>query len=316
MKRILAPRASAILYKVLCGRQPGLPFLLPANICPIVPLTFMKSGVPFEFVDISPRSLGMDPDLAEKRLRAANGRIGGILYAHPYGHPSAPDDFFRWAKERWANLLIIDDRCLCTPDLHPPGAPVADVILYSTGYAKIVDIGFGGFAFLGQELGAEHPLLPYNEPEMRAFEAEYTACVKSGRRYVYRDCAWLQTEASLPSWKDFAHRVGNERRRSVAHRQKINAVYDALIPAEVRLEADFQLWRFNLRLQNSDVVTERLFAAGLFASSHYRSLVGIMGEGTDVHARDLAARVVNLFNDHHYTADMAERTAGIIVESL
>jgi hypothetical protein len=26
--------------------------------------------------------------------------------------------------------------------------------------------------------------------------------------------------------------------------------------------------------------------------------------------------VVNLFNDHHYTIDMAERTAGIIVRSL
>jgi Ca-activated chloride channel family protein len=60
---------------------------------------------------------------------------------------------------------------------------------------------------------------------------------------------------------------------------------------------------------------QQIFAAGLFASSHYRSLVGIMGEGTGAHASDLDMCVVNLFNDHHFTVEMAERTAHIILGS-
>jgi hypothetical protein len=53
MKLIQAPRASAILYNLLVGRADSRPWLLPANICPIVPITFLKAQVPFEFVDIS-----------------------------------------------------------------------------------------------------------------------------------------------------------------------------------------------------------------------------------------------------------------------
>jgi hypothetical protein len=76
------------------------------------------------------------------------------------------------------------------------------------------------------------------------------------------------------------------------------------------------LWRFNLRLAHKEAVLGRIFEAGLFASSHYQSLVGIMGEGTGTHASDLDMHVLNLFNDHHYTIEMAERTARIIVGSL
>jgi hypothetical protein len=41
-----------------------------------------------------------------------------------------------------------------------------------------------------------------------------------------------------------------------------------------------------------------------------------MGEGTGLHASDLDMHVLNLFNDHHYTVEMAERTAHLVVRSL
>ena len=61
---------------------------------------------------------------------------------------------------------------------------------------------------------------------------------------------------------------------------------------------------------------EALFNAGLFASSHYASLGGIMGPGKFPMAKRLADEVVNLFNDIHYTLEMAEKTAKIVLESL
>ena len=41
-----------------------------------------------------------------------------------------------------------------------------------------------------------------------------------------------------------------------------------------------------------------------------------MGSGGGKNARELAGHVINLFNDQHYTLDMAERTAEIVRRSL
>ena len=50
--QVTSQRASAILYNYLSGNHFDKPFLLPANVCPVVPLSFMKAGVGFEFIDI------------------------------------------------------------------------------------------------------------------------------------------------------------------------------------------------------------------------------------------------------------------------
>jgi hypothetical protein len=315
MKTAFAPRASAILYDILRSRPDRQPFLLPANICPIVPITFLKAGTPFEFVDISPDSLSMDLDLVEGLLKASAGRHAGILYAHTYGDPTTPSEFFRWAKDRWPGLVIVDDRCLCVPDLEPPES-LADATLYSTGYAKIVDAGFGGLAFLQDEFQYQHHGLAFNAVELQDLEAAYKRSVGRGSRFEYRDSDWLQTESALPAWSEHVERIRQLLPATLAHRREINAVYNSLIPAELQLKPAFQLWRFNLQLADKDAVLGQIFEADLFASSHYRSLVGIMGEGTGSYASRLHMHVVNLFNDLHYTVEMAERTARIIVGSL
>src|SRR5512135_1457121 len=113
MYTVLAPRASSILYDVLVSRSEQRPFLLPANICPIVPITFLKARVPFEFVDISAGNLHMDLEQAEALIRKRN--LGGLLYAHTYGETSTPDEFFGLIRDISPGLVVIDDRCLCLP---------------------------------------------------------------------------------------------------------------------------------------------------------------------------------------------------------
>lgn len=315
MKTLLAPRASAILFDLLRGQRDGRTFILPANICPIVPITFFKAGVPFEFVDIEAQTLGIDLDEVRKRLAHPGIRWGGVLYAHTYGDPATPQDFFREIKERWPELLVIDDRCLCVPDLSEDEATAADVVLYSTGYGKIVDTPPAGFAFIRSEAIPERQHLAFDAAALEVLEAEYKACVAEGRPYSYQDSNWLQTEAELPSWPDYTARVQKETTASLARRRSINDLYASLIPSEIQLPERFQLWRFSVRLANKARALQPLFEAGLFASAHYASLVGIMGIGTGDRARDLAEHVVNLFNDHHYTLDMAEQTAEIIRRS-
>ena len=92
-------------------------------------------------------------------------------------------------------------------------------------------------------------------------------------------------------------------------------MYNSLIPPELRLPDRFQLWRYSVRMTDKTSALKEIFAAGLFASSHYASLVGIMGPGNGAHARALADHVVNLFNDSHYTPAMAEATARIVLRN-
>ncbi|MFN8387275.1 MAG: hypothetical protein U0X92_12755 [Anaerolineales bacterium] len=202
MKTIQAPRASAILYNLLVSQKQTKPWLLPANICPIVPITFMKADVPFEFVDISPETLHMDLGQAEARIKKRD--VGGLLYAHTYGDESTPDDFFARAKSLNPEMLIVDDRCLCIPKIE--GKSSADVILFSTGYAKIVELEFGGYVFLRKDVKYQPASLPFHLQSLEALEGNYKSAVQRRSRFDYRDSNWLLTNLDLPTWDEYAKR--------------------------------------------------------------------------------------------------------------
>lgn len=139
---VFAPRACAILHDLLQGDD--RPFLIPANICAVVPETFEKAGRAFELVDIQEDTLEIDPEACLDRLPA-----GGLLFVRPYGRDRDVDPFFRALKEAQPDLLLIDDKCLCRPDCEGLGiSQWADATLFSTGYAKHVDLGYGGFAHM------------------------------------------------------------------------------------------------------------------------------------------------------------------------
>ena len=151
MQRVYESRASTILHNLLRSGRSGEPWLLPANVCPIVPLTLLKAGRGFEFVDIDEVSLCLDADRLLDRLRTAPGRYGGVLFVRTYGMEDSRDALFAEIRERGPELMLVDDRCLCRPRFDEPTPPGVDAVLYSTGYAKPVDLGFGGFASLADE---------------------------------------------------------------------------------------------------------------------------------------------------------------------
>jgi hypothetical protein len=314
MQIIQAPRASAILYSLLVHRKEQHPWLLPANICPIVPITFLKAGIPFQFVDISAQTLHMDLEQAAARI--GDGEFSGLLYAHTYGETSTPDEFFQSIRQLAPDLLIIDDRCLCIPDLDPESPSQADVRLYSTGYAKIVDLNFGGYAFLRDEIPFQPVNLPFHPAHHEELEKSYKAAVSQRTWFFYRDSNWLQTNASIPTWDTYRERIEKKLGPSLEQRISLNQIYSACLPAEIELPDGFQTWRFNIRVKNQQHILDKIFSSGLFASSHYASLAGIMDTGPAPRAEALAATVINLFNDHHFTADQAERVCHIILENL
>jgi len=317
MQIIQASRASAILYNLLVSQKQRLPWLLPANICPIVPITFFKARVPFEFVDISTRTLHMDLEQAEALIRKR--KYGGLLYAHTYGESSTPRDFFANAKSLDPGLLILDDRCLCIPDLEPDNNSSADVILYSTGYAKIVELNFGGYAFMKESISYQPARLPFTSQDHEQLEKSYKESISKRARFIYHDSNWLETDSDLRvlrAWYDYRQQIKAGLKESMERCRALNAIYAANLPGEVQLPNEYQTWRFNIRVKNKKRVLDAIFKAGLFASSHYASLAGIMAEGSALRAEMLANEVINLFNDHHFTAPQAEQVCAVIMENL
>ena len=99
-------------------------------------------------------------------------------------------------------------------------------------------------------------------------------------------------------------------------RATLNQIYTDGLPLEIQFPQQYQTWRFNLRLKNKEKFLEAIFASGLFASSHYASLAGIMAPGQCYQAETLAKGIINLFNDHHFDLQKAEQICAVIVENL
>ena len=311
MNVIQAPRASTIIYNLLISQEQLGTWLLPANICPIVPITFMKAQVPFEFADISAKTLHMDLDQAEAWVR--KGGRGGILYAHTYGDESTPDDFFVLAKSLDPKITVLDDRCLCIPRFDVKSA--ADIILFSTGYAKIVELEFGGYAYTREDINVEPVSLPFDQRCLLQLEEEYKSAVHGKTKYRYRESDWLVTDADIPVWSEYRLRVESRLESALAHKQRLNAVYGARLPRPMQLSIEYQMWRFNIRVRNKLQILKSIFDAGLFASSHYASMIEVMSDGVAPVANSLADEVINLFNDHHFDEVRAEKVCEIILKN-
>ena len=140
-----ANRASAVLCNFLKSQKTSKPFILPANVCPVVPLSFLKAGVDFEFVDID-KSHALDT--TEALVKLYTGNYAGVLFVHAYGHKYDNKSFYAQVKSIDNSLRIIDDCCLCEPDTSDQLEDNIDLQLFSTGYAKYIELSYGGYGKL------------------------------------------------------------------------------------------------------------------------------------------------------------------------
>jgi hypothetical protein len=111
----------------------------------------------------------------------------------------------------------------------------ADIVLFSTGYSKVVDLGCGGYAFVNERLG-------------------------------------MHAAATDDTWSAYRQRVESSLSAALAQRAALNAVYASGLPAEIQLPAGYQHWRFNVRVRHRSAVMRAIKDAGLFAGTHYAAL--------------------------------------------
>jgi hypothetical protein len=288
-------------------------YLLPANVCPIVPAVFHKAHVPFEFLDIHPSTLALDPKLVLRRLR--QGGCAGILYVRTYGAMFDMEASFGTFKNACSSLLLIDDRCLVVPQFEHSGG-CADLELYSTGYSKYVDFGWGGWGNLGEGVNYEKETMPFSREAHDAMVAEFRDIAEQRGNFEYRDSDWLDATEVDISWQDFKTQVCDRAQAAAAHQAALNDCYRHFLPNDCCLPMAFRNWRFHVWVSNPRTLLKAIFDAGLFASSHYANLIPAFGPGHAPNAALLGSKVVNLFNDFRFDLEKAERTARLVAEHL
>lgn len=283
---------------------------MPANVCPIVPAVFKKAGIDYEFVDIDRQSLCMDPIPALLLLRRATSRYAGVLFVRSFGHCGDFGQFFRSVKAIDAGLKVIDDRCLARPRFSAHKQD-ADLELYSTGYAKFVDLGWGGWGILrGDE--SYLPAVQAFEPGAHADLVEQFRMVLEERGLFHcPQTPWLDMRTPEIGVEEFQFMVESRIEESALHRQRLNAIYADQLEAWA-VPAECREWRFTIFCDCQQELIRAIFAAGHFASAHFRSLAPMFGPG-DVSVADWCGkRVVNLFNDFRYDEDRAGQLANIV----
>ena len=272
MKLLTANRATKLLYNFIQVNHISGRVLLPANVCPDMVKTLEFTGMQPQFLDLQTETLCLDMQAALDQAKDAQM----IIFVHTFGTEQEFALFFQLLREQNPDIIIIDDKCLCLPDLELKQSE-ADLVLYSTGDRKMVPLGGGAIGYLADKW-------------------EYDEVPVEG-------CDCLSNELWLLDPKQLYQRMDT----IIAHKDKLNTIYSQHLPAAVQLPDQFQHWRFNILVQNRDEVLAALEAEGLKAEIYYPSL-----DEACLVASNLHRYVINLFNDKSVTPEQAERTCEVI----
>ncbi|SMG46671.1 hypothetical protein [Paenibacillus aquistagni] len=313
---IFEPRASAVIYNLLNSYEGDKVFLVPANVCPIVLVTFLKAKKRFELIDISNQTLCMDEEDALRKLGNNPSKYAGVFFVRTFGVLGSFEHFYEEIKKINEDFLIVDDQCLSAPDPELSKDTIADVVLYSTGYAKIVDLSYGGLAQLKPNIRYNKNTLSFDEQSHDRIINEYKNSIANNSMFLYKDCDWLDNTHVGISLEHYLSSIEEAYKTSIETKNIINKIYSENLPQSIQLDSKYQLWRFNIRTSKKDEILDALFKNKLFASSHYASLKGIFSLGKAPNAEDLHANVINLFNDRNYDEERAYRTVEIINKFL
>lgn len=310
-----ANRACSLIYSYIKKHtlQDGV-WLLPVNVCPVVPLTFYSANIQFKFVDINPKSLCINEDDCINLVKNAPQGYCGIIFVRTYGYVYDTTTFFSNIHDISPNIHIIDDRCLCLPEIEPQSFG-SDMIVYSTGHCKQIDLGIGGFALYEQNETYEIDNYLYYDGTDE--EKLYKEAYNNNHNLKAIPYGWLKLDSYTDAhtyWEEIKGKIDNRN----TQRESINNIYRNRLPIEIQMEEHFQQWRFNIRVPNAlkNKILQALFNNDLFASNHYHSANRLFDQRSFENSDELYKSVINLFNDNHYTPEMATRTTDVINKIL
>ncbi|MGB5793120.1 hypothetical protein [Poseidonibacter sp.] len=309
-------RASIILYNVLKSLNTKKIFLLPLNICPIVPAIFLKAEVSFQLVDISNESLCID----EERLYTLiedKASYGGILFLKTFGINFNAEKIYKKLRQINNDLFIIEDQCLSIPIIDfKINSTEANLVLFSTGYSKYVDLAWGGFGFMDNKFKYISSNLPFDEECLDDLIKQFQLSIENKMPLIYENTNWLGSNQILhKNFFNYSNTIKDEISKITKHKTNLNNIYTANLPQEIILGSNYNNWRFNIMVSNKEALLKKIFQHNLFASSHYSSLEYIYKytkEKQNSNASKLHNNIINLFNDFRFKENEALELTDII----
>ena len=276
MKLLTANRATKLLYNFLKVNNISGKVLLPANICPEVVKTLHYAGMTTQFVDLQVETLCIHQDAVLSLAKEASV----LLFVHTYGIEHDFYTFFDQVREQNPDIIIVDDKCLCLPDLEVKDS-AADLVLYSTGERKLVSLGGGAIGYLADRW-------EYDEVEVEESE-------------LLSNELWLLDPKQLYMRMDTV----------IAHKEKLNSIYRSMLPEAMQLPDAYQHWRFNILVPNKEQILAALAAEDIPAESPSPAQ-----DEACVVASKLHTLAIQLYNDKRLTQEQAVRACEIICELL
>lgn len=309
---ITANRACSLLYSYLCKYSGGV-WLLPVNVCPDVPLTFCLANTHFEFVDIDKDTLCIDEKECLRKIKSDKNKYSGILFVRTYGYLSDKSDFFCNCKRVSEKIRIIDDRCLCIPSFDTDLLS-ADMILYSTGKSKQIDLGGGGIAICKTAFPLYRDLYYDGTDEQALYKKAY----ETNKILCKTPIGWLKISENRMIDQKYIDEIIYQKEKRIIYREKINSIYENNLPVAIQQDKNFQQWRFNIKVNplQKTAILKVLFDNGLFASSHYQSANKLFDNESYTNSDRLFSETINLFNDMNYSEKMAIKTCMLINKTL
>ena len=136
-------RGGTAVYLLLKHKGPGGRLLAPANLCYAALYPALYAGWSVVFCDVAPATGNLTLPILQKALD--RHRPDGVILPHMYGQPiRGMAEMVKLCRSR--GVFTIED-CASAMGADSPEYPVGktgDYTLYSTGYAKIVEVGYGG----------------------------------------------------------------------------------------------------------------------------------------------------------------------------
>ena len=306
-------RATSILYSFLLQNKGKGLWMIPVNICHLIPACFIKAKCPFEFIDVEKKHLSINENEVIHRLTKAPLKYSGILTVRNYGEDKVQNTFFNRIKKTAPHLKIIDDACLSYPNFSDEISDLVDLELYSTGYSKPVDIGFGGFAksHTKDHLRTDFNL-DFDEHALSDMNRDYVKSCESSNLVedsVFKS-DWLNFK--IIDKDKYIEEVKMSLQKAMSHKNKLNKTYDKFILSKLKEKRLSSNWRYNIRCDNPNYVLEKINEQGLFASQHYFPLNKVFGKGLCPIWEKTYTTILNLFNDYRFNDEKAKECCKIV----
>jgi dTDP-4-amino-4,6-dideoxygalactose transaminase len=308
-------RASSILYNLLCSLDIKKKFLLPLNVCPIVPTTFIKANVSFEFIDISLDTLCMDENLLIEKL-SRDENISGVLFVKTFGTQFDASKICKKIKEINSEIFIIDDCCLKIPDFdYDIENSSADMALFSTGYSKYIDMGWGGFGFLKDKYKYEKLKVIFKKEDLENFTKRVQVSIDTNTKLRYVDNLWLGDERVLyKNYEEYKQNISEKINPMINHKKSLNTIYESNLPKNIQLGSEYNNWRFSILVNDKKELLSKISDNNLFASSHYKEVDYMFKNDSleNSNAKAIHSKIVNLFNDFRFDEEKAKKVIEIV----